>query len=94
MRERSVRYVRSVFNGRMGNGVESPGKFSAWAGQHPDDSIFALALAFAIGAAIGLMATSGKKPLRFIARVYVEFIQNTPLLLQLCFCTTHWPLPA
>lgn len=48
-------------------------------------AFFALALAFAIGAAIGLMATSGKKPLRFIARVYVEFIQNTPLLLQLCF---------
>ena len=24
----------------MGNGVESPGKFSAWAGQHPDDSLF------------------------------------------------------
>ena len=48
-------------------------------------AFFALALAFAIGAAIGLMATSGKKPLKFIARVYVEFIQNTPLLLQLCF---------
>ena len=45
----------------------------------------ALVLAFAIGAVIGLMATSGKKPLKFIARVYVEFIQNTPLLLQLCF---------
>ena len=48
-------------------------------------AFFALALAFAIGAAMGLMATSGKKPLKFIARVYVEFIQNTPLLLQLCF---------
>ena len=32
-------------------------------------AFFALALAFAIGAAIGLMATSGKKPLTFIARV-------------------------
>ena len=45
----------------------------------------ALMLAFAIGAVIGLMATSGKKPLKLVARVYVEFIQNTPLLLQLCF---------
>ena len=45
----------------------------------------ALMLAFAIGAVIGLMATSGKKPLKMVARVYVEFIQNTPLLLQLCF---------
>ena len=46
-------------------------------------AVCALALAFAIGAVIGLMATSGKKPLKFLARVYVEFIQNTPLLLQL-----------
>ena len=46
---------------------------------------FALALALAIGILLGLLATSGKKPLQFIARVYVEFIQNTPLLLQLCF---------
>lgn len=46
----------------------------------------ALILAFAIGAVIGLMATSGKKPLNLVARVYVEFIQNMPLLLlQLCF---------
>ena len=48
-------------------------------------AFFALALAFALGVVLGLMATSGKKPLQFIARVYVEFIQNTPLLLQLCF---------
>ena len=45
----------------------------------------AMALAFVIGATLGLMATSGRKPLVFIARVYVEFVQNTPLLLQLCF---------
>ena len=48
-------------------------------------AVCALALAFAIGAALGLMATSGNKLLKFISRVYVEFIQNTPLLLQLCF---------
>ena len=48
-------------------------------------AVCALALAFAIGAALGLMATSGNKVLKLIARVYVEFIQNTPLLLQLCF---------
>ena len=45
----------------------------------------ALALAFAIGVALGLMSTSGSRVLKFIARVYVEFVQNTPLLLQLCF---------
>ena len=48
-------------------------------------AVCALALAFIIGAALGLMSTSGNKPLRIVARIYVEFIQNTPLLLQLCF---------
>ena len=48
-------------------------------------AVCALALAFAIGALLGLMATSGNRILKFVARVYVEFIQNTPLLLQLCF---------
>lgn len=31
------------------------------------------------------MATSGKKVLQIISRVYVEIMQNTPILLQLCF---------
>lgn len=44
-----------------------------------------LILAFVLGIIFGLMATSGNKILKFIARVYVEVIQNTPLLLQLCF---------
>ncbi len=48
-------------------------------------AVCALMLAFAIGAAIGLMATSDKKALMILARVYVEIVQNTPLLLQLCF---------
>ena len=48
-------------------------------------AVCALALAFTIGALLGLMATSGNQILKFVARVYVEFIQNTPLLLQLCF---------
>lgn len=44
-----------------------------------------LMIAMVIGFALGLMATSGKKALRGIARVYVEFFQNTPLILQVCF---------
>lgn len=44
-----------------------------------------LLLALVLGIVVGLMATSEKKILRGIARVYVEVIQNTPLLLQLCF---------
>ena len=50
-----------------------------------ETAFFALILAFALGIIFGLMATCGNKILRGIARVYVELIQNTPLLLQLCF---------
>lgn len=48
-------------------------------------ALFGILLALLLGIIFGLMATSGKKVLRGIARVYVEFIQNTPVLLQLCF---------
>lgn len=48
-------------------------------------AVFALFLALAIGIVLGLFATSGKKPLAGLARVYVEVIQNTPVLLQMCF---------
>lgn len=48
-------------------------------------ALFGLLLALALGIIFGLMATSGKKVLRAVSRVYVEVIQNTPLLLQLCF---------
>lgn len=48
-------------------------------------AVFALLLALVLGIAFGLMATSGKKVLEGISRVYVELIQNTPLILQLCF---------
>lgn len=44
-----------------------------------------LSLALLLGIIFGLMATSGNKVLKAISRVYVEIIQNTPLLLQLCF---------
>lgn len=48
-------------------------------------AVFGLFLSLVIGIVLGLFATSGKKPLVLTARVYVEFIQNTPLLLQMCF---------
>ena len=48
-------------------------------------ALFALMLALVIGILFGLLATSGKKPLAAVARVYVEVIQNTPVLLQMCF---------
>lgn len=48
-------------------------------------AILGLLLAFLLGIIFGLMATSGNKILKAVSRVYVEIIQNTPLLLQLCF---------
>lgn len=48
-------------------------------------ALFALLLSLVLGMIFGLMATSSKKYLRGISRVYVELIQNTPLVLQLCF---------
>lgn len=48
-------------------------------------ALFGLAISLTLGVIFGLMATSGKKPLRVISRVYVEFIQNTPLMLQAMF---------
>ena len=48
-------------------------------------ALVALLIALTLGIVFGLMATSGKKPLKAISRVYVEVIQNTPVLLQMCF---------
>lgn len=45
----------------------------------------ALVISLILGVIFGLMATSGKKGLEQISRIYVELIQNTPLILQLCF---------
>lgn len=48
-------------------------------------AVFALFISLLLGIAFGLISTGRNKALRAIARVYVEFIQNTPLLLQICF---------
>ncbi len=48
-------------------------------------AIISLVLALALGIVFGLLATSNKKVLKTISRVYVEAIQNTPILLQMCF---------
>lgn len=61
------------------------GSFLVGLGNTLQTALCALVLALALGAALGLMATGGVKALRLAARVYVELIQNTPLLLQLCF---------
>lgn len=48
-------------------------------------AFFALLIALVLGMLFGLMGTSGKKWMEGIDRIYVELIQNTPLILQLCF---------
>ncbi len=48
-------------------------------------AFFALILSLVLGIFFGLLATGGKKSLERISRTYVELIQNTPLILQLCF---------
>ena len=48
-------------------------------------AVVALLIALLLGIIFGLMATSNRKILKSISRVYVEVIQNTPVLLQMCF---------
>ncbi len=45
----------------------------------------ALLLALALGVIFGLVSTSGNKALKPFARIYIEVIQNTPVILQMCF---------
>ena len=44
-----------------------------------------LLLALALGVIFGMLSTTKVKFLKFISRVYVEFFQNTPLVVQVFF---------
>lgn len=49
-------------------------------------SLVGLAVALALGVVFGMFSTTKFKPFRIISRIYVEFIQNTPLALQvMCY---------
>ena len=50
-----------------------------------ETAAIALVIALVLGIIFGLMATGNNRILKAISRVYVEFFQNTPILLQLCF---------
>ena len=54
-------------------------------------AISGLALALVIGIIIGISSSSYVKPLKLIARGYVEFFQNTPLLIQVFFLYNGLP---
>ncbi|MCD8021800.1 MAG: amino acid ABC transporter permease [Lachnospiraceae bacterium] len=48
-------------------------------------AVLAILLAMLIGIVLGLFSTGHIRVLKILARVYVEFIQNTPVMLQICF---------
>lgn len=48
-------------------------------------AVVALVLSLILGIIFGLMGSAHKKAPTIVSRVYVELIQNTPLILQLCF---------
>lgn len=50
-----------------------------------ETAVVAILLALCLGIIFGLMGTAKRKTPRLISRIYVELIQNTPLLLQICF---------
>lgn len=54
-------------------------------------SIGAFILAMFLGIVFGSLSTTKNKALRFISRLYVEFYQNTPLLVQ--FMIVYYGLP-
>jgi putative glutamine transport system permease protein len=54
-------------------------------------AILALALALVLGVLFGMMGTAHSKPLRLLNRIYVEFIQNTPLVIQIFFLYNGLP---
>ncbi len=49
-----------------------------------ETSVIAICIALVLGILFGLMAVSTQRVWQVINRVYVECIQNTPLLLQIC----------
>jgi putative glutamine transport system permease protein len=54
-------------------------------------SVLALVLALVLGVLFGMMGTAQSKPLRYLNRIYVEFIQNTPLVIQIFFLYNGLP---
>jgi putative glutamine transport system permease protein len=55
-------------------------------------ALSALILALALGIVFGLLSSTAFPPARAISRVYVEFFQNTPLLIQVFFLYNGLPL--
>jgi putative glutamine transport system permease protein len=56
-------------------------------------SVVALVLALALGTVIAVLRISGVKPLEAFGTAYVEFIRNTPLVIQIFFGWGRWDCP-
>lgn len=54
-------------------------------------SVLALTLALVLGIIFGVMGTTHGKLIRLANRIYVEFIQNTPLVIQVFFLYNGLP---
>lgn len=55
-------------------------------------AVLALTLALLLGIVFGVFSSSHQKALKGISRVYVEFIQNIPLVIQIFFLYNGLPL--
>ncbi len=55
-------------------------------------SVLALAIALVLGIVFGVLSVSRVAPLRWVTRVYVEVVQNVPLLLQVFVFYAIFPL--
>lgn len=55
-------------------------------------SAFALVIALVLGVAFGMLSASRVRALRGVVRVYVELVQNIPLLLQIFVFYAVFPL--
>lgn len=54
-------------------------------GQTVEAAVLALLLSLILGAVIGVLGTAPWRPARWLNRIYVEAIQNTPLVAQVFF---------
>ena len=55
-------------------------------------AVSGLLLALILGVIFGSLSSMRFKPARIISRIYVEFIQNTPLALQVLFYYSVLPI--
>lgn len=55
-------------------------------------ALVGLAVALVLGVIFGMLSSSRFKPFKIISRIYVEFVQNTPLALQVLFYYAVLPM--